>query len=198
MKTIFKTAIATSVVATSMAIANPANALTFDFSYNFESGDTLSGVLEGDIVVEEDDDYLVTVSEITSAFFNETDLGDLEVFNFVPATDIGLGAILLGDFEPFTPIVTESGLIMDLYACESFVVSEEGEFISDNGCETGFFLVALEGGGFVGNAEFDEGFNPANWSLNPAGATAVPTPAAVLPILTGLFGAASKRKQDEA
>ena len=194
MKTIFKTAIATTVVATSMAIANPANALTFNFSYTFESGDTLSGVLEGDIFEEEED--VVIVSEITSSFFNGTSLGSKEVVNFFPETEIGLAAIFAG-FEPFTPVVSFSGSFMDIFACDSFVLDEEGfPLPGDDECETGFASFAFEEGGFIAGEGFGEEFNPESWSLTHA--TAVPTPAAVLPILTGLFGAASKRKQDEA
>ena len=190
MKTIFKAVMVTGVVATSMAIANPVDALTFDFSYTFESGDVLSGVLEGEIFEEEED--VVIVSEITSSFFNDTDLGSKEVVNFFPETDVGLGTILLG-LEPLTPIVTFSGLGMDFFACDSFSFDGPGFPNLDNSeCDTGFFAFAF-GEGFIGNAAFGEAFNAENWSLTP-----VPTPAAVLPILTGIFGAASKRKQDRA
>ena len=193
MKTIFKSAIATSVVASSLAIANPANALTFDFSYTFESGDILSGVLEGDIVDDEGD--VVIVSEITSSFFNDIDLGSKEVVNFFPETDIGIAAIF-GGLEPFTPLVTFSGFAMDIFACDSFVSDEEGfPWPEEEQCETGFAVFAFDSGeaDFIGGPILGEEFNPESWSL-----TAVPTPAAVLPTLTGLFGAASKRKQNEA
>ncbi|WP_216700263.1 PTPA-CTERM sorting domain-containing protein [[Leptolyngbya] sp. PCC 7376] len=182
--------VVTGFVATSMLSADPVDALTFDFSYRFESGDVLSGVLEGNILTDEED--VVIVSEITSSFFNSTNLGGKEVVNFFPETDLGLGNIFLG-LEPLTPIVTFSGFGMDLFACDSFSFDGPGfPNIDDSECDTGFFTFAF-GEGFIGNAAFGEAFNAERWSLTP-----VPTPATVLPILTGLFGAASKRRQENA
>lgn len=181
MKTFYKAAVATSLLASSMAIAMPANALTFNFSYIFESGSELSGVLEGENISGSDD---VTISAITSSFFDGVDLGSKEVIN---------ASYVFNNFAGTPGNITTS----DFLACNNVTTFD---------CGTTAFAV------FDGEIYYDftnpeiplikETFDPNRLSLSqlniptpPPSATNVPTPAAILPVLTGLFGAASKRKQ---
>lgn len=208
MKTFYKAAVAVSVLTSSMAIAMPANALTFKFSYTFNSGSILSGELEGDLL---EDANTVLVSKLLSSSYTDTNgsqvSGEQESASAIE-TIYEISPDFLGSPFGQGAFVTFDGTKMDFSVCSSIQSLVETEV-----CEEGFYITSVPQMNFgeilygiVGeNAttkkDKDSPFNVAEWLLVEQSpdisdsVTDVPTPAAILPVLTGLFGAASKRKQ---
>lgn len=176
MNNLFKAFFAASVVIGSFTIAKPADAFSFGFSYSFESGDLLSGSLEGEIL---EDNNTVFVTSVSSVLFNNAPTGSSE---FVDSFTNLFGS-------GHTAQVSLDGSIMDFVSCTASqcfgLFDGEGSFdlASYISPPTGNFLL--------------EQYKSANWTLLPiTDPTCIPTPAAILPVFAAMFAAARKKKYD--
>ena len=140
-----------------------AQATLFNFSYTLETGDVVSGMLDGTVQANGDD---VVVSDIMGLRFNGAspgfDIGFVESFeelNFGPPPELD-------------PVVSFSGSFMDIIACET------------NFCAEGF-LLSTDSGEFGSSFTGFEDYEPARWSLTEK---AVPEPAGLLLLGIGLVG----------
>ncbi|NES70356.1 MAG: PEP-CTERM sorting domain-containing protein [Okeania sp. SIO2D1] len=162
-----------AAVAASVTLAGAAEAASFNFSYTLESGDVLAGMLEGDIQADGD---TVFVSAITMPTFNGVAGPDL---NFVESwIELLLGA-------DGSPTVSFSGLVMDIFACDTLDCSgdPDGFAFESTGSLVGF--PAYGGGESYGGVS--ELYNSDNWELTAKNLESTPEPASVLGLLA--FGA---------
>ena len=153
----------------------------FNFSYTLAGGDVIAGQVDG--TLQADNNTLVVNSVLDFATFNGVDGPSLP---FVVSTDTFTG--LTPNF--LSPTLTLDGSFMDFIAC------------TDGSCNDGFsFNVGnsfslLAGGGtplYNSGATFGdkiEPFNTANWNIQ-----AVPTPAAIWLLGSGLIGLFGMRKK---
>ncbi|MDY7014484.1 MAG: PEP-CTERM sorting domain-containing protein [Cyanobacteriota bacterium] len=170
-----KIAIATAVgTAFSLGAMNAAEAASFNFSYTLDNGDLLSGMLEGDVQADGD---TVLVSEITMPMFNNAPAPELTFFESALEFLAGI---------PGSPVVSFSGLTMDIIACDTSACDNGFAFEG-----SGLFTVpAYISSGFYGDAS--EIYDPARWEL---AAKTTPEPASMLGLLAvGALGAAAKLK----
>ncbi|MBZ8181450.1 PEP-CTERM sorting domain-containing protein [Oscillatoria salina] len=171
-------AAATGTVLSLGAIANSAEAASFNFSYTLQNGDILSGMLEGEVQADND---TVIVSEISMASFNDVLGPELTLiesfFEFLTGT-------------PGVPTVSFSGSVMDIIACGTSNCSDGFLF---EGSGSLFGTPAYSSGFSYGNT-FDN-YNPERWQLTAKNVTSVPEPASLLGLLAvGALGIASHRK----
>jgi len=116
MRTSLKINITALAVAGGLALAAPAQAATFNFSYTLRSGDTLSGLLEGDLQSDNDTVFVSALSELRFAGNPAPEATTVQSF----ASFLGLSS------TPAT--VSLSGNVMNLLACPSSNCFENGFF----------------------------------------------------------------------
>ncbi|OKH10831.1 PTPA-CTERM sorting domain-containing protein [[Limnothrix rosea] IAM M-220] len=168
-----------SVVATA-----PAQALNLKGSLGFVGGVDITSTGDGD-----DFDFaFLNPSVILRAEDDFAPAGDSIDFTNFSIVDAGIG----GTIDPFiTGIASSKGDV-------NFVLENIGSFMN-NGSTIEFTLAGYftdGAGNFGGTGTFSGDFDITTGTFS-GGLTAVPTPAAVLPVVAGLFGAASRKKQEE-
>ena len=168
MTNIVKTIIFTSAMAAGVILGLAAEAANFNFSYINNNGDVLAGMLKGDLHSDKD---TVIVSAIT-----------MPTVNGISAPEI----TFIDSISSEVPIVSLSGLMMDILACNSV------------DCDDGFLFSNILGLPLYvstpsyGNGSSFEIYNPDNWNL-----TSTPEPISILGSLLAVgMGFVLKRKQN--
>ena len=163
------------------AFATTAEAATFDWSYEFNNGTTLSGAFDGVLGGDLD---TITVSSVSNVLLNGGVVG-------LPLIVSSLTYFFGGG--PSAAVVSISGLLMDI------CVDTSGGCFGD-----GFFFDTLFGNGAVTNlptAAEDYPFDAGDWSITER-VSAVPVPAALPLLATGIgaLGVAGwrRRRQETA
>ncbi|MGK7878619.1 MAG: PEP-CTERM sorting domain-containing protein [Crocosphaera sp.] len=148
------------------AFTQVAEAALFNFSYTSESGDIVSGMLEGEV---QGDNDTVIVSAITMPMFNGSPAPDV---NFIDSVSN------FAEASGFPPTVSLTGTVtsMDIAAC---VDPDCFDGFSFDGLQTfapGFSIYFS--GASYGDA--NEVYNPANWSLTAKSVESVPEPSTII------------------
>ena len=177
----------------SIVVSTPAQALDIVGDLGFSTTDL------GELVTLTDDmdgTWTLDFGDLTADHCSGTlDIGcATDAFGF---NDIGLvggaGSFSLETAGTVLSTINGKDLELDTFTLDvfdgidggNFLISLTGDF-SPGGDAFGF-----GGGGFIGSIEVDGG------EIGGVIAEVVPTPAAVMPVLAGLFGAASRKKQEE-
>jgi hypothetical protein len=172
------------------ACSGAAHASTFDFSYTFTDGQTVTGSLDG----TQNGDLVTDISNVSVDFQGTVFTGTLYAGTF-NATSGGF------DYSPNAAVVSTNGLL------NNFIFADNTDPAANN--VTNFFYYinnsafSTDGTPAVSAANFNPGANstfgldspaaPGQWSLAP-----VPVPAA-LPLMIsglGLLAAARRRRQN--
>lgn len=186
--------------AASVAIANPAQALMLTGGFDFDGFLTDLNVTDKDnftIDFNESHDDTALIGQCTGSFADPGCTGD-DTYRVDIADSLKVsGGVLTVNTNPFLSNIdtVNHGLVdfrlddVDVFAAFNNGSAEatgfllKGAFYNANGERTGrgvFTANAIgQDGAFAGSLE------------------AIPTPAAVLPILTGIFGAASRKKEEQ-
>lgn len=159
-----------------------AEASLFNFSYTLAGGDVIAGQVDG--TLQADNNTLVVNSVLDFATFNGVDGPSLP---FVSSTDTFLGVT-----PGLSPTLTLDGSFLDFVTCTDAACSDGFSFNAGNA-----FALIFAGGVPVYNSgtSFGNGiepFNIANWNIQAA---AVPTPAAIWLLGSGLLGLFGMRKK---
>lgn len=161
-----KRLVAAIVVLTGLTSAS-AEAAIFDWTYEFDSGVTLSGVFDGTLGIDLDTIAVTAVSDVTA-----------EGVPFVPALFLSSVTDFFGGSS--APFVSLSGNLMDICADTSGFCSGDGFFFDTlNGAGAG---TDIPNGIFTGQ---DNPFDASAWTIQER---RVPAPAA-LPLLVSGLGA---------
>jgi hypothetical protein len=172
------------------AASTAASAATYDFSYEFDSGLFLEGVLEGTL---QGDNDTINVEDFGTVTLNGIALPDIDPTEIASVSDFNNNAL--------QPVVSLSGSVMDVFVCalgfntnnNCGFANEGGFFMSTGGNTTGVF--AGDGNFFTASSAF----YAANWSIALANTAAIPLPA-TLPLglgalaLIGLVGIRQRRQ----
>lgn len=168
-------------------LQSPVSAASFNFSYNFSSGDVISGMLEGKI---QSDPNIVIVSEVSMPQFNGLPASETPLVFSVSET-AGLSSL--------SPTVTFDGSFMDFIACDLFLcravngVSANGfALFTDDLFGFGSGVLTGVSYGSFGIEDLTP-FEPEKWELTVK--TPEPTTALLAPVVLGisLFGYHKKR-----
>jgi hypothetical protein len=169
--------LAAAVLASTFATVSLAHASELDFSYTLDTGNVLSGVLDGTLL---SDGNTFDVTSVSSLFVNGAAVT-------TPFTILGTDGVFLGIND--TPAVSLNGLYQNLYGMEGFdvfVFAVGDQFSSQEG---GNFEGATLGYGGSNIANPD--YSAADWSASLAGSTAAtPEPSTFVFLGTGLLGLA--------
>ena len=172
------------------ACGSAAHASTFDFSYTFSDGQTLSGSLDGTA----SGDLVTNISNVNVTFDGSSFTANLLAGTFVPpSTGSSVGSYSYG---------TNSAVVSSNAALNNFIFADNSDPQANNLTNWLYFVNGTTPTG-TGNQEVEAGNlntgdvafdNPGSgtWSLTP-----VPVPAA-LPLLIsglGLLAAAKRRRQ---
>lgn len=184
----------------SIAIANPAQALKLSGGFDFDGFLTDIAVTDEDnftIDFNEAHDDSALIGQCSGSFETPVCTGsDTYRVNISDSLAVS-GGVLTVNTNPFlSGISTDQGFV-DFRLDDVDVFSAFSNGAVD---ATGFLLTGAfydDSGEFAGKGVFTANQIGEDGSFSGSLATAVPTPAAVLPILTGLFGAASRKKQEE-
>lgn len=157
-----------------------AEASLFNFSYTLAGGDVIAGQVDG--TLQADNNTLVINSVLDFATFNGVDGPSLP---FVASVDTFINIT-----PGLSPTLTLDGSFMDFIACTDGSCNDGLSFNAGNS-----FSLLVAGGTPVYNsgAAFGntlEPFNTANWNIQ-----AVPTPAAIWLLGSGLIGLFGMRKK---
>ncbi len=169
MTNIVKTIIFTSAMAAGVTLGVAAEAANFNFSYIDNNGDVLAGMLKGDLQSDED---TVIVSAIT-----------MPTVNGISAPEI----TFIDSISSFSevPLVSLSGLMMNILACNS-VDCDEGFLFFNNSLGLSMYFSTPS----YGSGSPFEIYNADNWKL-----TSTPEPISILGSLVAVgMGFALKRK----
>lgn len=161
----------------------PAEAASLVFRYNFASGDSVSGILDGNL---QDDGDTFFVDGVQSARFNGENIWpDATTAVARSSSDFPDGAL--------QPMASLSGTVVDFLVCNPFIDGNcnfltEGGLFLDNTSNDAFSFQAGAGNGRGSNI-FEEIYEPNRWTAS------VPEPATILGsvILLGLGGAMQRK-----
>lgn len=133
------------------AFTQAAEAASFNFAYTLGTGETLSGMLEGEV---QGDNDTVVVSDITMLMFDGS-----------PLFDIGFIAADSNFTPPGIVSLTGTPANMDIIACP------------DSDCFEGFLFNSTS---FLSSFAGNEAFAPSNWSLTAKSVESVPEPSTII------------------
>ncbi len=156
------------------SIEPAAESTGFNFSYTYENGDILSGMMTGEI--QEDGDTVI-ISAVTMPMFNGSPAPDIGFVESFVESNTGIEG---------SPTVSFSGSTMDIIACNNKTPCNDGFAFDGTGFVEGFPT-------FQGNVSFGdvlEEYNPANWSLSAKSTPTTPEPNTLIAlgfIGSGLF-----------
>jgi hypothetical protein len=154
------------------AIGSSAHATTYNYSYQFGSGDLLTGTLEGSL---QGDANTINVSAASLPSI---------AGNLFPAASnmlISDDGITLG-----SAVVTLNGSLMN-FGVVNTALGNGFNLHNDAGVPVSFAGFALPSG-IASKLIYGELFNPGAWSIKAADVSTVPLPASLLMLLTGLGG----------
>ncbi len=159
---------------------NPIQAASFNFSYAFESGELLSGMVDGDL--ENDGN---TVSNLTNLMATYSGLPDITFDNLIfgnsSTATLDGSANLFGGSDIFPFNLGTFFFATDTVNSNISLVQVTTEELPD--------------GGFLTESLDEEVFNPESWSMSVK--STVPEPSTILSLLTigGIALSVSKKKQ---
>lgn len=170
------------LAASAFATAPLAHASELDFSYTLDTGNVLSGVLDGTLL---SDGNTFDVTSVSSFFVNGTAVttpptaASLD-FNYQNVNDVAA--------------VSLNGLYMNLYASDS----SNAFGLAAGDVEAQDVNSPLEGAtvGYGGNGVLNLDYNPADWSASIVSSTAAtPEPSTFVFLGTGLLGLAGAARR---
>lgn len=142
---------------------------SFNFSYTLESGDVVSGMMDG--IIQPDNDTVI-ISAVNMPMFNGSPAIDLLFIDYSAAG--------LENQIPSAPaIVSFSGSTMDFLACDTSLCDDGFLFVTSGFLADFFGSPLYNSGPSYGLAA--EIYNPANWNLTKKTITPEPN------IILGLF-----------
>jgi hypothetical protein len=164
--------------------AIPAQAASFEFSYRFLSGNTLSGTVDGDLVP--DTDLIVNFTNLRAFYSGVPEL----TFSYTQRGAITFSGTFNRFFGFVNPLPAEPPDNFDNFG---FGFTNMPPFLSTNSATVGFFIAYEDETGsgvsfpFGSNQLEAENFSPERWTLIERTIQPVPEPASLAGLLA--FGA---------
>jgi hypothetical protein len=176
------------VVSIGALSATASSAATYDFSYEFASGDLLAGTLEGSLQADND---TIWISDFGSVDFLGVTLPDISPTDIRSSSDYPDGLL--------QPLVSLSGSVLDVFVC---ALGFSGTGNCDIAADGGFVLDTSQplfgAGDGTGGRIFEGSRSGSSWTITEV--AAVPLPAALPMLLAGLggMGLMARRKRKAA